>query len=171
MTKRATLLPERRVVRRPRAWYRVSEPMAYLSALVGRTYVLRWLTPPDLQDLRTLGPEIADYRKRVGEPLVCLSILPNNLSPPEADVRREMETLTKIWMNTCEVIHVFVGGEGFKPAIIRSIVSAFALATRKRGLVQVHGTLEAALSKIAESAPADIAALRVRLNDGLTKGL
>lgn len=146
--------------------------MAYKSTFAGRAFAVRWLTPPDPHDLRTLGAEMVSHRKRVGEPLVSLSILPTDLSMPDAEARAEMEKFNKLWIETCEAIHVFVGGEGFKHSIFRSIVSALALATRKRGLVKVHRTLDEAFAHLAEAAPTDTAALRARLTEsGMLAGL
>jgi hypothetical protein len=122
--------------------------MAYKSESVGRLFVLRWLTPPQSGDLKALGREMVELRRTAGEQLLNISLISEDISPPEAAVRKEMEVFNQIWMDLCESIHVVVGGTGFKHAVFRSIVSAFALASRRRGLVHVHKTLDEAILEI-----------------------
>ncbi|MFO0618630.1 MAG: hypothetical protein U0414_38920 [Polyangiaceae bacterium] len=111
-------------------------------------FVLRWLTPPQSGDLKKLGREMTELRRSVGEQLLNISLISEEISPPEGAVRKEMEEFNQIWMELCEGIHVVVGGTGFKQAVFRSIVSAFALASRRRGLVHVHKSLDEAISEI-----------------------
>lgn len=125
--------------------------MAYRSALVGKVFVLRWIGAPESPDLRTLGRELPEYRRSAGEQLVNLSLIPGDISPPEGAVRKEMESFNRVFVEVCSAIHVVVGGTGFKHAIVRSIVSAFALASRQRGLVHTHGSLDDAIAAIHPS--------------------
>lgn len=141
--------------------------MAYKSLLVGRVFALRWIGTPELPDLRVLGRELLEYRKNVGEPLLNLSLIPPDISPPEGAVRKEMEKFNQVFTEVCGAIHVVVGGSGFKNAVLRSIVSAFALATRKRGLVQVHRSLDDAILEIyGVGNDNDAKSLRARLTTG-----
>jgi hypothetical protein len=129
---------------------RLSE-MPYKSVLVGRVFALRWLTPPAVGDLKQLGREMTQCEKRAGTRLINLSIIPAEISPPDSAVRSEMEAFNRIWAELCSAIHVVVGGSGFKNALMRSIVSTFALLGRERGLVQVHRSIHEALEEIKKS--------------------
>jgi len=123
--------------------------VAYRSSVSGNVFALRWLTSPTSPDLKALGKELTEQRRRVGSPLVNLSLVPADVSPPEGSVRKEMERFNQIFTEVCSAIHVVVGGTGFRHAVLRSIVSAFALAAGKRGLVKVHRSLDEALREIA----------------------
>lgn len=136
--------------------------MAYKSVSVGRVFVLRWLTPPQAGDLKSLGREMTELRRTAGEQLLNISLISEEISPPDAAVRKEMEAFNQIWMDLCESIQVVVGGTGFKHAVFRSIVSAFALASRRRGLVQVHKTLDDAIVEL-QKFDGQSAALRSQL--------
>jgi len=138
--------------------------MPYKSVLVGRVFALRWVTPPVAGDLKQLGREMTQSEKRVGTRLINLSVIPSEISPPDSAVRAEMEAFNRIWAELCMAIHVVVGGSGFKNALVRSIVSTFALLGRERGLVQVHRSIHEALEDIKKSdAEVNVAMVRAEL--------
>ncbi len=122
--------------------------MPYKSVATGRVFILKWLTTPQSGDLGALGQDLTEHHRRARERLINLSIIPAEISPPNSAVRAEMETFNRIWSETCSSVHVVVGGSGFKNAVIRSIVSAFALLGRERGLVRVHRSLDDAIAEI-----------------------
>lgn len=147
--------------------------MAYKSVLVGRVFALRWVRTPEIPDLKVLGRELPEYRKSIGPELVNLSLIPTDISPPEGAVRKEMEAFNRVFTECCTAVHVVVGGSGFKHAVLRSIVSAFALASRKRGFVVVHRSLDDAILELCgASGENEGKALRSRLtSEGLLDGM
>lgn len=144
--------------------------MAYKSASVGRVFILRWLTPPEPGDLKSLGREMTSLHEKVGQQLINLSLIPDEITPPDGAVRREMEAFHPTFMDLCESIHVVVAGTGFKHAVFRSIVSAFALASRKRGLVRVHRNVEAAVAEIQELDPQNVGLRSQLVKTGVVDG-
>jgi hypothetical protein len=137
--------------------------MPYQTFVAGRVFVLRWLSAPTSQDLRVLSSEMSAARQKEDHPLVNLSLISTEINMPDQQTRSEMERFHKVFMDNCESIHVVVGGEGFKHAIARSIVSAFALASGRRGLVHVHRSIDDALKQVAELSHQDLATLRLKL--------
>lgn len=122
--------------------------MAYASALVGRVFILRWTSAPDVRDMKALEDEIIQSRRIAGQPLINFSLIPDGVGPPDNTTRVEMKKINELWRDNCDAIHVVVGGEGFKTAMLRAVIVAVALAIERRGLVSVHKKIDDAVREV-----------------------
>ncbi len=119
--------------------------MPYISAVLGRVHLLRWLTPT-FADVDTVIREIVSTHKSAGRPLVCLGIISDKIPPPDDRTRQAMVNSMEEIIARSEVVHFVVEGSGFKNSIMRSIVSGVLIVGGKRGKAIVHSTVPQAIA-------------------------
>ena len=137
--------------------------MPYKSALLGRIHVVRWESSPQAPDGSRLLTELETYHRRVGKKLTNLSLVSNRIAAPEGNEQQEMMRRRHIWTDMCEHVHVVVQGEGFKHAIVRSVIAGIAIGFTKRGFLEVHRSMAAAITRIAAELDEDAVILRRRV--------
>jgi hypothetical protein len=120
--------------------------MPYLSLVVGRVHLLRWVTPtyPDVESVRL---EILAAARAAKRPLVCLGVIPNNMAPPDDRTRQAMMGNMQDIVASSEIVHFVVEGTGFGTSIMRSVLAGILLFGGKRGKVIIHAKVDEALAQ------------------------
>jgi len=115
--------------------------MAFDSFLVGRVYVIRWISPTVSDGIKLLrGVEQA--HARVGDKLIYIAIAPRDSPPPPEQLRKVMASSVTAMLEHCEVMHLLFEGDGFSQTLKRMALASIVLVSGMRGRMMVHGSLE-----------------------------
>jgi hypothetical protein len=126
-----------------------SSASRYTTAVMGRLFAVRWRSFR-LGDVASVRQEIASARRRVGHPLVYLSLIPaSNRAFSAIEIVGLTDFVREILTQDCESIHHVIDGDGFIASARRSIITSIALASSHPKVFQVHASLEAAIGVIA----------------------
>jgi len=136
---------------------------AYRSVLIGRVFVIRWFMTPEPIDMKNVAKEIVARREAAGQQLIHFAIIPSDVGAPTSDSRKEMGRLNGLWTQHCDAVHCVISGSGFKHAILRSVVSAVALALQKRGFVTIHRSIEDAFRALGRIPGLEVTSIRTQL--------
>ena len=124
--------------------------MAFVSATVGRLYVVRWQEPTEA-DVFRVEEEVAAFKRGIGKHAVHgLAIVPEATKPPDDRTRSAMSGSMSKLLDHLETMHTVIEGKGFKHSILRSAMTGIALLGGKRGRVLIHGTVGEAIDALAE---------------------
>lgn len=132
--------------------------MAYTTAIVDRVFFVRW-SRVETRDVLQVQHEVEQARKRIGEPLVYVGIVPAASELPSDAVRKAMMDTMASMLEQCEVIHLVIEGSGFRQTIIRSFTAGILLVAGRRGRIVIDETLEEAVHAAAARLRTDAAKL------------
>lgn len=135
--------------------------MPYESKLLGSTLVVAW-DRPDLADVRNVVSEVAQARRRVGQPLLYVAYIPDATATPEAPVRDAMSRSMPELLESCESIVFVLEGSGFKVSIGRAALAGIMLASGHRGRVHVTGSIGQAAAKVPPEVLTHLHTVRAR---------
>lgn len=123
--------------------------MSFVSATVGRLYVVRW-QEPTVVAVKRVEDEIAGFKRANGsEVLHGLAIVPEATKPPDDRARSAMNASMSKLLEDLETVHTVIEGAGFKHTILRSAMTGVALVGGKRGRVMIHSSIAEALDALA----------------------
>jgi hypothetical protein len=133
--------------------------MPHNFSCIGTVAMVRWGKELAITDCLALPREIDEARRRAGEPIVFVSIVPADMRVPSAEARQAFSRAVDHMKKECTSVHVVIEGAGFVQATLRSVLTAWNFATRTQHMVTVHASLEQALRVIAETVHIDPNAL------------
>jgi len=116
---------------------------AYVGALIGNAFVVRWRRAPTVIEVNNLLREViaaAQSQKH----LICMAIVPGSVNPPEDEARRQMMANTEKILAVAEAMHFVIEGTGFKHVMLRSVVTGLILVSGRRGRIVVHNSFDEA---------------------------
>lgn len=132
---------------------------AYITALIGNTFVVRWQRAPSVIEVNDLLREILAAAAGYGKKLVCIAIVPGKVNPPEDEARRQMMVNTEKILAVADTTHFVVEGSGFKHVMLRSVVTGLILVSGRRGKIQVHNSFDEAARTAGASLSMPVASL------------
>ena len=115
--------------------------MAHRRLLVDRVLVVAWRMP-EHDDVVTIARELAEYKARLGKPLLYLSIIGRN-GIPQGSVRDEIVGFYHAILSSCDSMHIVIEGSEFEQSIKRSVIAGVLLEVGgARGRVIVESSLQ-----------------------------
>ena len=117
--------------------------MAYVSAIIGNVFAVRW-DGPTAADVEQMDAEVAAFKRGVSK-MHGLAVVPEDTPPPDDATRKAMGRSMKTLLDHLETMHTVIEGDGFKHTILRSVMTGVTLVGGKRGRVFTYATIPEAI--------------------------
>lgn len=132
--------------------------MACVVAAINRGFVVRWLAPT-LADVRHATVALDCAVRDAGRPVIFVGVIPVDSDPPAPATRHALDAALAHACATCESVHFIVEGDGFRHAVLRSILAANILATGRRGMVFVSSDVAGAIARVPPARRLELGAI------------
>jgi hypothetical protein len=129
--------------------------MAHHASRIGRVFFVRWNREMTITDCLGLPREVEEARHGAGGRIVFVSIVPADMAVPTSEARKAFSKAVDKMKEHCEAVFVVIEGTGLIHATLRSVLTAWTLATRTQSLVTVYDSVEKALQEIARRLSVD----------------
>jgi len=103
-----------------------------------------------------VAAEFFRAHRTFGKSIVYIAIVPEDCQPPDDAVRLAMTRGRDEVLPYCQSMHIVMEGHGFRHAILRNALATMQLFGQKRKQVQIHRTLDEALSKVFLTLPKEL---------------
>ena len=125
----------------------LAEPSRLEWALVRRIFVVKFYTPPTVDEVNALATEVTAAHDRLKPPIHYLGIIDAAAETPPPSVHAALFAFGRLVNSKCVTAHLVVEGDGFKSALQRSIITTIHLIRGQR--VRCHKSVGAALLLLA----------------------
>ncbi len=116
----------------------------FSSTLEPPILLVRWEQSVTTQDVQEVENAVKEAYNQVGPRLSYVAVIPSDVPPPESSVRDALANSSKRVSSLCSSMHLVIEGQGFRRAIIRSIITGIVFITRSD--FEVHTSLNDAIS-------------------------
>jgi hypothetical protein len=134
-------------------------------ALVRRIFVVKFYTPPTVAEVGALTSELTVAYERLKPPLHYLGIIDAGAEVPPPTVRAALTAFGGLVNSKCLTAHLVIEGDGFKPALQRSLITAMHLLKGQK--VQCHKSADAAAAILAPLVEMGVTELNLALRQAL----
>jgi hypothetical protein len=129
---------------------------SYLTTFIKPIFFVRWIAP-QANEVSNVTTEFLDQRKRTGQPIVYIAIVPEDCASPNDETRAAMVIERDRVLGECITMHIVMEGSGFKHAILRNAMAAMQLVVGSRDKRVIIGrTLEEALTTALRAVPEEL---------------
>lgn len=115
------------------------------AKLIEPILFVRWQERCEATDVEEIKQHTERAHQEVGGSLVYIAIIPVDVPPPDAEARAALRDGIAHAVRMCASIHVVIGGEGLRRALIRSVSAGLLLASRQS--FKVHADVRQALEQ------------------------
>ncbi|MGC4090136.1 MAG: hypothetical protein QM756_20085 [Polyangiaceae bacterium] len=117
------------------------------------------------EDLDRVFESMRVARDAAGGPITYVTRVPADAPPPEASVRRHLDTLMPLATEYCSSYHVILEGAGFVAAVKRSVLVGLFQIRWRRGLFFIHASHSEVLPQLAAPARPEVERLLQRAHE------
>jgi hypothetical protein len=129
--------------------------MAHRRLLVDRVLVAAWKKPEE-HDALAIVAEVTEARRRLGRPLLYLSVIgPDSI--PRGGIRDRLVDFYQSMLAHAESMHVVIEGSEFEQSSKRSVVANVLLVVPACGRVFIENTVAGVIAASPASTRAELA--------------
>lgn len=123
--------------------------VSIVTSNVGGVFAVMWGLP-ETADFERIAGEVAALRD-LGRPVSYVAIMPEDMPRVDDHARKGLMKLTEQLSESCACVCVILETTGFRGAILRSMMTALNLVTRKHDRVRFVDSAEAAMSFLSST--------------------
>jgi len=106
---------------------------------------------PTVEDMDRVAAALKSVAAKAGRPVIYIARVPSKAPPPDAQVRRHLDTLMPAIVEQCSGYHVVMEGDGFFAAMKRAVLLGIFQIRWRRGVFFVHSTIAELLGVTAQA--------------------